>query len=131
MYWPHDFEISLNDKVEPFFLADETKRAEVMHALFLCKEADFSIEHNDGPILFVLLNPQRAFVMWMREEGDAGMHAVDPSAEGSDFQELVLSNGQVDEFSNFDTITREAARDALAHFLETREPSTKLNWQAP
>ncbi len=130
MYWPYDFEISLNGKKEPFFV-DEPKRLEVLATLAVCEEADWSIEHNDGPILIVLLNPQRAFVMWMREEGDAGMHAVDPNADGSDSQEFVLSNGQVDEFSNFDTVSRELALDAVAHFLRARAPSPQLQWQEP
>lgn len=95
------------------------------------KDADFGIEHNDGPLLVVLLNPERAFVMWMSEQGSTGQHAVEPSADGQDAQEFVLSNGQVDEFSSYDTISREVALEAVAHFIQTREPSHHLKWEVP
>ena len=103
--------------------------ADLTATLAACSDGDFSIQSIRGPILIVLLNPHRAFVMWMAEEGDAGKHAIDADGDALESFRFQLANGQVDEFSAFDTVSREAALEAVAHFLKTREASPQLTWR--
>jgi hypothetical protein len=56
-----------------------------------------------GRLLAVVTNGTRALVMMLEEPGDAGEHAIDPTATGHQ-SEYVLSNGQYDTYDNQDTV---------------------------
>jgi len=129
------FTYQLNEKSSFLFkgwgseLPSPKREAELLEQLSATPDADFSAQSPLGPILTVLLNPHRAFVLWMAEEGDSGKHATDSEIHGLDEQKFTLANGQVDEFSAFDTVSRGAATQAVAHFLKTREASSRLTWK--
>ncbi len=121
----HDFHVFVGLAEVP----ESSSVEEATEHLVAHENADISIYCEVGPTLTVLLNPQRAFVMWIAQGGDAGKHAVDSDTDGSDEHEFTLANGQVDEFSAADTVSREAALEAVAHFLKTREASPRLAWR--
>src|SRR3954447_593601 len=59
----------------------------------------WSKEHSAGPSLCVLKNGVNAWLMYLREEGDVGFHALNAYYDGSAEAMIAftLENGQVDE----------------------------------
>ncbi len=60
-------------------------------------------------------------VMLLAEDGDAGVHAVDPSADASSTGGYGLANGQVDEYPLRDTVPLATALGLVAGALDGRE----------
>lgn len=71
---------------------------------------------SSGRKLAFVTNAERALVVLMDGEDDAGEHAVDPGAEGSSGG-FVLSNGQYDEYPDVDTVPLEEAFRIVDHIV--------------
>ncbi|NBP71012.1 MAG: hypothetical protein EBU52_20025, partial [Cytophagia bacterium] len=54
------------------------------------------IEGHGKSALCILTNPDSAFLMYLRHEGDSGFRSNNKSGDESKTQEFKLSNGQVD-----------------------------------
>jgi len=83
-----------------------------------------------GAALAILTNRARAWLMYLRHEGDAGYSSRnpayrDPEAATLDFY---LSNGQRDEYPAAWTIPTEAAFDAAEHFFISGEMDPSVTW---
>jgi len=87
------------------------------------------IEHQDGPVLAVVIGGSRAMVMRLAEAGDAGFHAVDPEAPPEPSEQYVLANGQVDEYTDRDTIAVRHVLPVVRHFLATLERWPEVTWE--
>ncbi|WP_371677472.1 hypothetical protein [Streptomyces sp. NBC_01276] len=70
-----------------------------------------------GRLLSVVTNGERAMVALVDGEGDPGEHLVDPRAEGVSGGYL-LSNGQIDTYSDRETVPFPVACRAVEHFIE-------------
>lgn len=81
-----------------------------------------------GRSLAVVSNGERAMVMLLDHEGDAGEHAVDPGADGwSDG--FVLANGQHDEYPDTDTVPLAEALRIVEHVMASGGPPPDAAWQ--
>lgn len=74
-------------------------------------------EDEQGRLLAVITNGERAMVMLLDGAGDPGEHLVDPHGEGSSGGYL-LSNGQVDTYPDRDTVAFSIAASAVAHLID-------------
>ena len=70
------------------------------------------LRSGSGRLLVVVSNGDRAMVVLMSGEGDAGEHAVSPGATGSS-DGYVLENDQEDTYENADTVPLTDALDAV------------------
>ncbi|WP_394617452.1 hypothetical protein JNUCC0626_49050 [Lentzea sp. JNUCC 0626] len=61
-------------------------------------------------------NTDRAMLMLLNGEGDAGEHATTPNAEGES-DGFVLSNGQSDTYPDADTVALEQALTIAGHVV--------------
>jgi hypothetical protein len=88
------------------------------------REVWLSIE--SGPSLCVLINGNCGWLMYLRDDGDAGFSSRNPSfAENTDrLIEYRLSNGQIDEFPASWAVDETSIAQALEYFLrfKTRPP---------
>jgi hypothetical protein len=84
-------------------------------------------ESDGGRILALITNGQRAMVLLMDHEGDAGEHAVTPDATG-EASGFVLENGQEDTYSDRDTVPLDDGYLAVAHIVDTGSPPPGLPW---
>ncbi|MGW3248546.1 hypothetical protein [Streptomyces sp. NPDC001070] len=71
---------------------------------------------SSGRLLGFVTNTERAMVVLLEAEGDAGEHAVDPGAGGSSGG-FVLSNGQHDEYPDEDTVPLDEAFRIVRHIV--------------
>ncbi|MGW8884569.1 hypothetical protein [Streptomyces sp. NPDC055749] len=89
---------------------------ETLRARISGGQLDTWLTSSSGRRLAFVTNSQRAMLVLMDGEGDAGRHAVDPGAEGSS-DGFVLSNGQNDEYLDVDTVPLEEAFRIVNHIV--------------
>ncbi len=89
---------------------------------------DITFESAEGRLLSVTSNGERAMVMLLREAGDPGEHAIDPSAAGRS-DGYVLSNGQNDTYDDRDTIPLDRALAVVEGVIDRDERPTDVEWQ--
>jgi hypothetical protein len=85
-------------------------------------------EHDNGRLLAVVTNGARAMVMVLDEPGDAGEHAIDPTATGEQ-SEYVLANRQHDTYDNRDTVPLQQALMIVKHVIEHGRAPAGIGWQ--
>jgi hypothetical protein len=74
----------------------------------------------------IVTNGERAMVVLLEHEGDAGQHLVDPSCVGASGN-YVLDNGQVDEYPNSDTVELRTGVKAVRALVEGFSPEN-VTW---
>jgi hypothetical protein len=84
-------------------------------------------ESDLGRTLLFVTNGDRVMMVLMDEPGDPGVHVVDPDADGTS-SGYVLSNGQVDEYADRDTVPWEAALRALRCVVDDK--SSPVTWRS-
>ncbi|MEE1792821.1 hypothetical protein PUR28_19015 [Streptomyces sp. BE308] len=82
---------------------------------------------SSGRKLAFVTNAERAMVVLMSGDDDAGEHAVDPGAEGSSGG-FVLSNGQYDEYPDADTVPLEEAFRIVDHIVSSGSWPADARW---
>nr|WP_269455590.1 Imm1 family immunity protein [Micromonospora narathiwatensis] len=82
---------------------------------------------DQGQLLAVVTNGTRALVMVLDEPGDAGEHAIDPTATGKQGG-YVLSNGQHETYDAQDTVPLEQALVIVEHLIDHGRPPTGVGW---
>lgn len=90
--------------------------------------AEIWFERDDGRLMSVTSNGERAMVMLLRESGDPGEHAIDPGASGEQ-DGYVLSNGQNDVYPDHDTIPLATALRVVEHVIDRGQPPSDVEWQ--
>ena len=74
-------------------------------------------------------NGSRAMVMLLEhDEGDPGEHAIDPQGSQSSGG-FVLENGQVDVYSDHDTVPFREALRIVTHLVSEGAPPNEVAWQ--
>ena len=103
--------------------------------------AEIWLESPAGPALAILVNREVAFLMFLREEGDAGFTSRSPTAakdgrdgrEGRDREsarrEFRLSNGQADDCPVSWTIPTDQALAAAEYFFTRGERAPWVIWR--
>ncbi len=92
--------------------------------------AEAWLRDENGAALSLLKSGDRAFLMLIRFEGDAGMTSRSQPPSGSKaVLKFKLGNGQVDEYSIAWTVSFEDARRVMEEFWFTRAPSKNIAWQ--
>lgn len=82
----------------------------------------------DGPVLFMLRNSQWAWLLYMTEPGDAGLHSEgDASLSGT--TSYILSNGQVDEYPLAWCIPVSDCYKAVTYFYAHEGARPAVNWR--
>ncbi|MCX5414908.1 hypothetical protein [Streptomyces sp. NBC_00059] len=82
---------------------------------------------SSGRKLAFVTNAERAMVVLMDGDDDAGEHAIDPGAEGSSAG-FVLSNGQYDEYPDADTVPIEEAFRIVDHIVNRGSWPADVCW---
>lgn len=85
---------------------------------------------DDGAIIGVLTNHQRALVVWMDEPGDPGRHAIDPAAGAGHSEGYRLTNGQVDRYADRDTVPFALAQKIVRGLVDRGTAPDGVQWQA-
>jgi hypothetical protein len=87
-------------------------------------------ESPDGQALCALINGDRGWLMYLREEGDAGFSSRNPTYDGPpDAQiEYELSNGQRDLYPASWALPVAEVRRALAYFKREHRPPPFVAW---
>jgi hypothetical protein len=86
-------------------------------------------EHEQGPVLGIVIGGTRAMVLRLAESGDAGYHAIDPEASPEPSAQYVLANGQVDEYADSDTIEVRHVLPIVSHFLASLDRWPGVIWR--
>lgn len=74
-------------------------------------------ESDRGRLMALGSNGSRAMLMLLDGPEDAGEHATSPDAQGESGG-YVLENGQVDTYSNANTVPMNEALDNLGHIID-------------
>jgi hypothetical protein len=90
---------------------------------------ELSLTRYEEDSLTLLIEPRRAFVMYLAFDGDSGVTAQDPRMAGSpDTASFTLSNGQVDEFSFEETLPKDDALSVVQHFVSSGGLAPWVAW---
>ncbi len=81
-----------------------------------------------GPALCVLKSGARAFLMYLRREGEVGLTSRSRGDHVDGDLEFTLSNGQVDCFPSAWTVAFEDAARAAEHFWREAKPAPFVSW---
>lgn len=92
------------------------------------ERAEIWLESDAGPRLCVLKSGGVAFLMFLREKGDAGMSSRGAESSGGSATEFTLSNGQADEYPTGWCVPFDAARRAAEYFWFHRAPAPFIDW---
>jgi hypothetical protein len=84
----------------------------------------------DGALIGVVTNRERALVVWLDEPGDPGRHAIDPGAGGGRGDGYRLANGQVDHYADRDTVPFALARQIVRSLVDRGTAPDGVDWQA-
>ena len=102
---------------------------EQVRRLVASGDADIWIGDHSERTLTLLVNADRAFVMFLLEDRDESVTAGDPAAEGDHRPEhFTLSNGEVDEFERQTTTTHAQALKCVRTFLRDRSLDPHVRW---
>ncbi|MCI8648922.1 MAG: hypothetical protein HFG20_02285 [Anaerotruncus sp.] len=83
----------------------------------------------DEQALMALINGDRGWLMYLREEGDAGFSSRNPDDQGTEGQlEFLLDNGQMDDYPVAWTLPLEQVKQALDYFEHYRKPPAFITW---
>lgn len=95
-----------------------------------CEFIEIWLNEINGAALCVLVNRDKAFLMFLRAEGDSGFTSRDPDYSGSaDSQiEFLLANGQRDEYSAQWCVSITEAIKAVYYFFESGQKSPLIFW---
>ncbi|NUR63474.1 MAG: hypothetical protein HOV87_33160 [Catenulispora sp.] len=74
-------------------------------------------EDDQGRLLGVITNGERAMVVLLDGAGEAGEHLVDPGGQGRS-DGFLLANGQVDAYDDRDTVVFGVAGRAVAQLID-------------
>ncbi|AEV86835.1 hypothetical protein ACWT_5817 [Actinoplanes sp. SE50] len=102
------------DETEPVTGIDAARK---LRACAAAGNLETALQHDDGRLLVISSNGDRALVMSMDEPGDPGQHAIDPGASG-EVGGYLLSNGQEDRRDNQDTIAFDVAVDLVREMVD-------------
>ncbi len=107
---------------------------DVQEYLVLLRQHEFGelwLYAPSGQALAVLTHNTRAFVMYLREEGDPGLYAREPHHQvtGNDSIEFRLGNGQQDVHSFNKTVSLDAALASVEYFIVYNGTDPRLIWQ--
>ena len=84
----------------------------------------------DEQCMTALINGPFGWLMYIREEGDAGFRSRNPDYGGSDAETMsfCLSNGQLDEYPLAWVLPIEQVEKALDYFEENHRPPEFIVW---
>lgn len=84
----------------------------------------------DGQLMCALVNGDSGWLMYLREEGDAGFSSRNPNYSGPAGAtiEFILSNGQRDEYPTSWALPVADVERALAYFREHNRPPPFIAW---
>lgn len=91
---------------------------------------EISIELADEQSLYVLINGDMGWLMYLKYEGDAGFSSRNPRFEGNedDEMEFLLSNGQMDHYPSSWVLPIDVVNKAIAYFEEKAEKPPFITW---
>jgi hypothetical protein len=92
--------------------------------------AEISIDHGAYPALCALVNGDRAWLMYLRYDGDAGFSSRNPGYEGSEdaVVDYFLSNGQRDTYPASWAYPTDEVFAALEWFAVERSSPASITW---
>lgn len=93
-----------------------------------CKE--IWVETGDGQAMCALINDHVGWLMYLREEGDAGFSSRNPKYDGPPdaIIEYFLSNGQLDVYPAAWAIPIEDVERALEYFKKEKKAPAFITW---
>jgi hypothetical protein len=109
------------DGLDPEGAENEVRR------LVASGDAEIWIGDHSERTLTLLVNADRAFVMFLLEDRDESLVAGEPAAEGDDTPER-FGNDQVDEFARQQTTTHEQAMSCVRSFLRDGSLDPGVRW---
>ena len=85
---------------------------------------------NAGPALCALCNGEIGWLMYLREDGDAGFSSRNPRYEGDPDakHDYRLDNGQVDSYAAAWALPESELLEALDYFLKCGDRSPSVCW---
>ena len=88
------------------------------------------VDADDGQSMCALINGNQGWLMYLREEGDAGFHSINPNYGGGpdEIMKFVLNNGQCDEYPMSYVLPIEQVEQALEYFKKETKPPTFIIW---
>ena len=90
----------------------------------------FSSAGGDKRLQFLTNGVRVMLVVWGPVGADEGVFAVDPDASGQTQCGYRLANGQLDSYSDNDTVPFAAGVDALRHMVENDVLDPRLPWRS-
>lgn len=92
--------------------------------------AEIWVDHGNYPSLCALVNGDRAWLMYLRYDGDAGFSSRNPWYKGSKSAviEYLLCNGQLDEYPASWAYPTGKVFNALESFAATRKTPSSIKW---
>ena len=93
-------------------------------------DVEIWLNHQDGPALCALMNANGGWLMFLREEGDAGFSSRNPAIDPGDgaTETYRLANGQMDEYPRAWAFERSDVFDALREFFRTGQRPGSVGW---
>lgn len=84
----------------------------------------------DEQAMCALMNGAQGWLMYVREEGDAGFHSINPGYDGdrNAVMEFYLNNGQRDEYPVSYVIPAAEIERALQYFENEKKPPDFITW---
>ncbi len=88
------------------------------------------VETKGGAAMSALVSGHFGWLMYLRREGDPGFSSRNPDYAGraGDVIQYRLDNGQVDAYPASWALAAGEVKNAMQHFLRTREPAPWIVW---
>jgi hypothetical protein len=107
----------------------DTEVATLVEAAIAKGAGELWLTRYEDDSLGLLIEPARVFFTYLAFDGDSGVIARDPEAQGSpETASFILSNGQVDDIPYEETLPKDGARFVVQHFVDTGELAPWVTW---
>jgi hypothetical protein len=121
-------ELTINGYSATFATVPELRRLLAPYAGEAFRE--IWIKAADGPALAVLFNGINGFLMYLRENGDAGFTSRNPNYAGAPGTalEFQLVGGQEDQYPTHWVLPEAIVSNAMEYFVEHRDRAPFVQW---
>ena len=100
----------------------------ILNTLQTDNDQEIWMEGHAKTALCILTNSDRAFLMYLRYEGDSGFRSSNKSGDGSKTQEFKLSNGQIDLYPETWLTGKENIKSSLLTYYESGTMDKSVDW---
>ena len=127
--YENKLDINVEANGQKFVIKNLAELHVILNKFDTIEDVEYSLTGHGETSLTILLNKNKAFAMYLREEGDSGLTTLNYNDHGYKMQSFILANGQHDEYPMDYLVTKREAIEIMRYYLLTGKLSEGVDWR--